>query len=388
MVKKSGGGTLKLVALSFAGILVACQTTSRSTPNAPYYSAQITKNGKLQCFTEEFMNAQEKPPRCEISAVETIDGQLVFGSDKDIPNASSIFSYTSSTASPQGLPQNYFNHPKILNATKFEAMAKISDESIILVSTAFDRTRPGGDWDKFNNLVAWRMQDPATVQIIQSQHRSDATSSVELREVFRKALKQADYPLGPPYFKIEGMTYLPGGTILFGIRETGARYDDFNFHRWIIAGKLKGAFPALTLDPNLETILDFSNHKIPDITEPLGISSLAFDPVRDGVWILTSYETEATDEGVGGYLWFISLDKLLSRSQGAPTLIRTPQGAPLHFAHKSEGLTVLRDGRLFVVHDDDRVTGRTDIKDPSRQFSRRLNESFYSVVEISTSSSK
>ena len=179
------------------------------------------------------------------------------------------------------------------------------------------------------------------------------------------------------------MAYLPGGTILFGVRETGARYDDFQYHRWILAGKLSGQFPTLKLEPHLKTILDFSALKIPEITEPLGISSIAFDPVRDGIWILTSYEIEATDEGLGGYLWFTSRSELINDSSVPPRLIRTPSGAPLHFAHKSEGLAVLEDGRLFIVHDDDRVTGRKVVEDSNRQFSRKLNESFYSVVEVS-----
>ena len=369
--------------LSLACTLVACQTGTKQTRSSAQYSAKIIRNGKVECFTEEFMNAQPKPPRCEISAVEFIDKQFVFGSDKDIPNKSSVFTFTSSSASPHGLPQNFFNSPKLKNATKFEAMAKIPKESITLASTSFDRVKPDGSWDKFNNLLAWRSNEPENVQIILSQPQADATSSVELRDVFRKALKQAEYPMGPPYFKVEGMAYLPGGTILFGIRETGARYDDFNYHRWILAGKLKGQFPALHLEPKLTTILNFSDVEVPEITEPLGISSIAFDTNRDGIWILTSYETEPTDVGVGGYLWFTSRSNLLSESPRPPKLIRTATGDPLHFAHKCEGLTVLNDGRLFVVHDDDRVTGRAVIEDKARQFSRKLNESFYSVIEIS-----
>ena len=88
--------------------------------------------------------------------------------------------------------------------------------------------------------------------------------------------------MGPPYFKVEGMAYLPGGTILFGIRETGARYDDFNYHRWVLAGKLKGQFPALHLEPKLTTILNFSDVEVPEITEPLGIR-YCLDTNRDGI---------------------------------------------------------------------------------------------------------
>jgi len=364
-------------------MLAACQTAIRLNSTQHEYSGQIIRNGNVECFTEEFMKAQTKPPRCEISAVEFIDKKFIFGSDKDIPSKSSIFSFTSSISFPSGLPEAFLTSPKILNATKFEAMAKIREDSITLASTGFDRTKPDGSWDRFNNLLAWRASDPDKVQVILTEPREDAKSSVELRDIFRAALKQAEYPMGPPYFKVEGMAYLPGGIILFGVRETGARYDDFQYHRWILAGKLRGQFPTLTLGPQLKTILDFSALKTPGISESLGISSIAFDPIRDGIWILTSYETEATDEGLGAYLWFISRSELLNDSDIPPQLIRTPSGVPLHFAHKSEGLAVLEDGRLFVVHDDDRVTGRKVVEDSRRQFSRKLNESFYSVVEVS-----
>ena len=64
-------------------------------------------------------------------------------------------------------------------------MAKIPKESVTLASTSFDRVKPDGSWDKFNNLLAWRSNEPENVQIILSQPQPDATSSVELRDVFR-----------------------------------------------------------------------------------------------------------------------------------------------------------------------------------------------------------
>ncbi|MEE2903837.1 MAG: hypothetical protein VYC39_16035, partial [Myxococcota bacterium] len=118
-------GTKQWVLLSLASLLAACQTGTRLTSAQHEYSGKIIRNGNVECFTEEFMKSQTKPPRCEISAVEFIGEKFVFGSDKDIPNKSSIFSFTSSSASPNGRPEAFLNSPKILNATKFEAMAKI-----------------------------------------------------------------------------------------------------------------------------------------------------------------------------------------------------------------------------------------------------------------------
>ena len=79
--------------------------------------------------------------------------------------------------------------------------------------------------------------------------------------------------------------------------------------------------------------------------------------------------------------WFTSRSNLLSITE-APEANSNCNRDPLHFAHKCEGLTVLNDGRLFVVHDDDRVTGRAVIEDKARQFSETQRE-LYSVIEIS-----
>ena len=61
---------------------------------------------------------------------------------------------------------------------------------------------------------------------------------------------------------------------------------------------------------------------------------------------------------------------------------RKPDGHPLTFAHKSEGLAVIDARHLFVVHDDDRVLGRARIDDAETQFRRSSHQAAYSVVRL------
>jgi hypothetical protein len=65
-----------------------------------------------------------------------------------------------------------------------------------------------------------------------------------------------------------------------------------------------------------------------------------------------------------------------------PILVRTPDGIPLKFAHKAEGLAVLEDNTVFVIADDDRILGRDFITDKNNQFSRKLNQAAFYIVQF------
>ena len=67
----------------------------------------------------------------------------------------------------------------------------------------------------------------------------------------------------------------------------------------------------------------------------------------------------------------------------APERVVKDDGAPLLFAHKAKGITVLSDSLVFVIHDDDRVLGREDVTDPETQFSRGAHQAAYTLVSLS-----
>ena len=62
-------------------------------------------------------------------------------------------------------------------------------------------------------------------------------------------------------------------------------------------------------------------------------------------------------------------------------MLETSSG-PLHFAHKAEGLAVISDTRIVVIHDDDRILGRANVEHETTQFSREPHEAAYSVVDF------
>jgi len=70
------------------------------------------------------------------------------------------------------------------------------------------------------------------------------------------------------------------------------------------------------------------------------------------------------------------------KARNPPTLVLKQPGRPLLFAHKPEGLTVLNENLVLVVHDDDRVLGRPNVENPETQFSRGAHQAAYSLVHV------
>ena len=129
MVRRNRAG----LALIF--LLCACahsvpsnQQESASSPSKNY-QATLIHSGKIECFTAEFMNAQAKPPRCEVSAVEVIGSRIFLGSDKPIPGEgrSSIFFYDRAVKNLKGTPENFVSSEYARSAIKFEAFARLGD---------------------------------------------------------------------------------------------------------------------------------------------------------------------------------------------------------------------------------------------------------------------
>lgn len=65
-------------------------------------------------------------------------------------------------------------------------------------------------------------------------------------------------------------------------------------------------------------------------------------------------------------------------------LVRTSDGLPFELPHKAEGLALLDDGRLFIVHDDDRnmTNVRFGRKNGGQLRARRLNETPFDILKV------
>lgn len=344
--------------------------------------AYIAKTDYITCFPEGTLQADGSPATAEISGVihnYKQGNQLFLANDKPIPGKSPIFSIMSGADFP-GSSFFYFTQPAIVNQTKYEDMAGSPSGKYGWACTGFDRIREDGTWDKYNGLVYWMESDPEEIHVINSP--ADAKHSTHLRQPLSRALATDAFPGGMPYFKIEGLAELPGQRLLFGVRTHGASYDNAEYvvkiletsYHQLPNGKLE-VHPEFSVSYTLDATAEAR-----DLNHPVGLSSLMYSPEYKGLFMLTSYEHNDTDEGVGGYLWFLSLEDYVA--QRPAKLIRTADGSPLHFAHKPEGVAHFDEKSLIIVHDDDRITGRAVITDSLTQFSRKLNQSAYSIVVL------
>jgi hypothetical protein len=326
----------------------------------------------IACFEAGLTNDDGTPATCEISAAATIEDRVVLFNDKPTPGAARSSVLTLDPDHP-GSPQ-YELEPGFTPFFKFEDAAELGAGEL-LITTGFDRIHEAdAAWDGFNGLLRWRRGAP--VEVLAASIRDGVTSSRGLRAPLAAALADAVFPEGPAYFKVEGLAVDAGGRILLGIRELGATFEDFRFTVTILAAD---DLPALARG-EVRRIWDYDPQQHPEVEHPLGLSGLGQDPARGGLWLTTSWELGETDEDLGGYLWWLPFEAL-DRS-APPQLVHDPAGVAISFAHKPEAVTVLADGRLLVVHDDDRVTGRpaASITDASEQFERGLHESPAEII--------
>ena len=110
----------------------------------------------------------------------------------------------------------------------------------------------------------------------------------------------------------------------------------------------------------------------------IALSGLAYDSFHNRLYLLTSYESAPTVEGIGGFLWTLSLEALEQKTP--PVLVRNRQGNALSFGHKPEGIAVLSRKELLIVYDDDRVLGAPGLRKGEEIFYRKPNQAAYSVV--------
>jgi hypothetical protein len=221
-----------------------------------------------------------------------------------------------------------------MHAVKYEALTITLDGRYVIATTGFDRVKERSpEWNSYNTLLIWPTERPEDVHVVEPTTINGITSSVSLRRNFARVLTTDEFPDGMPYFKIEGISVVPGNKLLIGIREMGATYMDF---RYVI--KIVSVSYHITTDGQLQLQKDFK---------------LIYD--YDCIYILTSFEDLNPKKILGGYLWLLSMNDL--RNQNPPTLVMEKgKNHPLIFDHKAEGIAVLDDStRLFIVNDNDRV---------------------------------
>ncbi|MDJ0578675.1 hypothetical protein [Crocosphaera sp.] len=375
-------------------------------------TAEITYRGVFDCFEQSLSYPKDgsKPVFCEPSAIIQAGNQLYiaidrlvrthklyfkgtgnreqgtekcpnsFGdcyiaSDKDIPGASSVM-----TAELDGNILNrtgYVEVPKVKQQSKAEDFALEQGKgNRVFLTSGFDRVfLDDASKDSYNTLLTWEVGKEEKAQVMEPT--GFPASSLSLRPRFLRALTTEKFPSGAPYWKVEGLAMIPKGKMLFGIRELGTNFKDFDYTLELVASEWKGKNHQHL--GNFKRVYKYDPQTHPQIDFPVGLSSVAWDKYHQQLLITTSYELGDRDTDIGAYLWTLSLDDL--EAQKPPTLVTKSNGEPLLFAHKTEGIIALSATKLLAIHDDDRVVGDSQIDYPEREFFRERYQGAYSLVE-------
>ena len=338
----------------------------------------ISKTGVISCFPEGTKNKiikknkiEEVDATCELSAVVFNNNQLIFGNDKSTDNAllSSIFSipfHSSSLNSP--IDNNYYTNNNFLFPKKYEDFAISLDHKYIFATTSFDRQSNNSE---YNSIIYWQTNNKDSVEFINI--KAGDTYSKDLYKYISKSLNN------PKYFKIEGLAVIPKNKILFGIREIGESYKNFNYSFKIVSVSFEEVNSKIYFKDDFKVVYNFQNTK-KYVKEDVGISSLAWDEYNKRLLILTSFEHQPKDKNelnIGAYLWTLKLNQLSINKD--PELIYTKDG-PLKFNNKAEGIAILNKNEIFVINDDDRELKPTSID--SNIYTRKPNEAIYNIIRI------
>ncbi|MDT8880291.1 hypothetical protein RSO68_12495 [Halomonas saccharevitans] len=341
--------------------------------------ASIRQQGTIHCFPAGLRDEKGRLVNAEVSAVAFDGKRLLMASDKPIPGEarSACFALPIGDEGPDDTRLDYYTQPLIKQAEKYEDFALTADGRHVLATTGFDRIDDESHaLNDYNHLLIWPLGEPDKVQVVDPDPRDGVEGSLELRGKLSGAI-------GFPYYKIEGLAAIPGergdGLLLFGIREQGNAHDDFAY-----VSRVVGAHYRISESGNLEFLdemreffaFDPGHHE--GVRFECGLSSLEYDPYHARLYLLTSFETEQDgEEQIGGYLWELSLAEF--RAGETPRLVTTPEGAPLEFEHKAEGLAVLDHDRLFVAYDNDRHLGLGSVDERDE---RHACEAPYTILTI------
>ncbi|OYT91661.1 MAG: hypothetical protein CFE43_11990 [Burkholderiales bacterium PBB3] len=311
-------------------------------------------------------------------------GELIFGNDKapEDPTESSVFSmpYAGAVFDPEG-EKTFYAYPPFSQVSKFESMAVSPDGQHVIAMNAFDRfSAKNSSLDAFNVLLAWNAHTPEQAQVISRSEREGVNSSLALRERLAKALL-SHFGARTAYFKVEGVALLPAGRILFGVREMGRTHTDFDYRVTLIAGSYRMVNGAFSLDINTDfkVVRDFTELSN-QVGRKVGLSSIEYDAAGQRLLLLTSYEGAGE---VGAYVWVLP-DSADGSIGNTPHLVRDAAGAPFLLTHKAEGMAVVGPGRIFVIHDDDRVATRIHNSGPGKHTDhvRQLNAAAFDIVQL------
>lgn len=302
---------------------------------------------------------------CEVSAVTRVGNRLFFANDKPImgKGTSSVFSI--GLLAPDGLTHlplsfdhlEYARSPLIDAAQKLEGLTTITleDTHYAIASSAFTRA----DNPAYNKILYWPVDKPA-----------DARQLGEVEDMRR----QISTIVGKPFFQVEGIAIGPDSSLLLGIRQQGRDYTTAYPVFTIVQAPIRLQAGELVMTGDFRLAYQFTPHVQGD-DRPLSLSGLEYDPFNERLLATTSHEQ---GDRIGGYLWTLPMSLLEPGGAEIPKPVLRPDGTPLWFDNKPEGVVALNASQILVVHDDDRV----QVADSAHGKAKKPNEFVYSVIEL------
>ncbi len=344
-------------------------------------AGRIVQMGLFNGISPEAKDEEGEPVFCESSAVTKMGDQLVVANDKTNPvkGESSVFSISSKNKNWNNIidqPQYIFSD-LLKKANKIEAFAYSPQTDLHFFCTAFDRVKSDNSWDNYNILGYWEGNDIENARILYRTENDGMVSSKNLREILHRAIRDRKYPNGVSYYKLEGLAVLPDNTLLFGVREMGPSYQDFDYKFMILSTSFIKSRDGVVINPDFRKVYEYDPQKHPSIDQPLGLSSMEYHPESNSLAILTSYEKEG--ESFQTYLWMLPIQRRLS-NRTQPILVTDQEENPLMFPFKGEGLTFLDKNTLFVVFDEDRTL--SEVETEQGILKRAPHQGLYAIVDL------
>ena len=343
--------------------------------------AKILTQEYTTCFQKETYYPDSRLVSCELSGVTYYKNRLFFISDQIMPGHSSLFSVS------YRIPLNarygtFLGGDNIRLARKFKDIAISPELDYMFLTTSFEENRPDNEFSfLMNNMLFYipiNSMDSAHIAPDKAKKKNEI---YRLRDNIKQALKSKLYPFGPEYFKVDGLAVTPDSSILLGISRIGRSLKESRPVAVILKVKYYMAKnDRLIFKSDFEEIyrMDFDNYN--SIEKGLFISSMEYDYFNKTLYFTTAYHNGNKSRDIGGYLWRISLKDMYLHKPSQ--LIYVAAKVPLHFAHKPAGITVTDEETVFVICDDERISGTEQILDSRKDFNRQLNQAAYYVIEF------
>jgi len=330
--------------------------------------ARKISSGKSDCFPEKTKNIHSDHISCEVSAVLFDGKKLFFGNDQfgyQSPFSSVFSTHLKSGNFLSPFPYKYWSEPLFVSSHKYEEFSLTVDKKFAFAMTGFDRIKSDHRENHFNRLLAWPVGQENKVHIV----GSSGSFKNDYSDLLRKGIGRV---IGnPEYFKIEGLTAIPGDRLLFAIREKGKHFSDFEYVIEIVSVSYAIKNNQVTIGDDFKFEYKKSSHIK---KHRYGLSSLQWSSRFQTLLIMATYEDEVTQQ-LGAELWSLKLEDLASQKDPIPvTSIRSKH--IISFLNKAEGMTFLSDDTLMIVHDNDKSIRKNYPKE------REYHQFLYDVIKL------